>query len=80
MVVSQVQLGKQGLTENFFYTLETHFKKHDIVKISVLKSAGHEKAKVKSYSEEILKHLGTKYTAKTIGFTIILRKWRKARE
>jgi RNA-binding protein YhbY len=80
MTISQVQLGKQGISKNFLNTLESHFKKHDIVKVSVLKSAGHEKNKVKSYSEEILKHLGNKYTARLIGFTIILRKWRKARE
>jgi len=47
------------------------------VKISVLKNAGHEKSKVKKYSEEILNHLGKNYTARIIGFTIIVKKWRK---
>jgi len=80
MSISKLQLGKQGLTDNFIQTLKSHFEKHENVKISVLKNAGHEKVKVREYSEEILKKLGEYYTAKTIGFTINVKKWRKARE
>lgn len=79
MSVSNLQLGKHGITDNFIETLKTHFKKHNDVKISVLKSAGHDKATVKKYSAEILEQLGTKYTARVIGFTIVLKKWRKAK-
>lgn len=79
MKLSEIQLGKQGITDNFIKTLKNNFKKHDYVKISVLKSAGHDKEKVKKYSKEILNVLGKKYTAKIIGFTIVLKKWRKAR-
>ncbi len=79
MSISNLQLGKQGLTNNFIQTLKGHFERHNNVKISVLKSAGHEKGKVKEYSEEILKKLGEHYTARVIGFTIIVKKWRKAR-
>ncbi len=77
--LGEIQLGKNGITNNFIYTLKNHFKKHENVKISVLKSAGHNKEKVKKYSEEILEKLGGKYTAKIIGFTIVVKKWRKAR-
>ena len=76
--LSCVQLGKQGITENFISTLEKHFKNHENVKICILKSAGHEKGKAKKYSEEILEKLGNKYTARIIGFTIFVKKWRKA--
>ena len=79
MPVSKLQLGKQGLTDNFIQTLKGHFQKHDNVRIRVLKSAGHDKAKVNEYSEEILKKLGPKFTAKNIGFVIMVKKWRKAR-
>ncbi len=79
MSISKLQLGKQGLTENFIQTLKSHFERHNNVKISVLKSAGHEKGKVKEYSEEILKKLGEHYTARVIGFTIVVKKWRKIR-
>ncbi|MFA4953519.1 MAG: YhbY family RNA-binding protein [Candidatus Pacearchaeota archaeon] len=77
--LSCVQLGKQGITDNFISTLVSHFKSHNNVKVCVLKSA-HErdKEKVKKYSEEILERLGNKFTARVIGFTINVKKWRKA--
>ena len=77
MTQSEVQVGKKGITDNFLETLKSHFKKHLNVRINVLKSAGHTKENVKNYSETILERLGKKYTAKTIGFTIFLKKWRK---
>ncbi len=79
MKLAEIQLGKQGITDNFIGTLKNNFKKHNYVKISVLKSAGRDKEKVKKFSEEILEKLGKKYTSKIIGFTITLKKWRKAR-
>ena len=77
MMHSAVQLGKNGVTENFLKTLHDHFRRHTSVKVSVLKGAGHEREKVRKYYEEILNGLGRNYTAKIVGFTISLRKWRK---
>jgi len=77
MSYTEIQLGKLGITENFIETLRSHFKKHSQVRISVLKNAGHDKEKVKKYANEILEKLGKNYTAKIIGFKIILKKWRK---
>ena len=79
MTYTEMQLGKNGVTENFIKTLETCFKSYENVRISVLKSAGHNKKQVKEYSEKILEKLGKSYTAKLIGFKIILKKWRKPR-
>ncbi|MCK4647820.1 YhbY family RNA-binding protein [Candidatus Pacearchaeota archaeon] len=78
--IGHMQLGKQGITENFIGTLKHHFDKNKNVRVSVLKSAGHDKSKVKKYSEEILEKLGKNYTAKVVGFTIFFKKWRKARK
>jgi RNA-binding protein YhbY len=75
--LSQIQLGKKGITDNLLETLKDHFKNHENVKISVLKSAGHDKKKVKEYSEEILNALGKNYTVRTLGFTIFIKKWRR---
>ncbi len=77
MTLSKIQLGKDKITENFINTLRSHFKKNDIVKVSTLKSA--ERKNIKKYSEEILEKLGKNYTSRIIGFTIVLKKWRKAR-
>ena len=75
--ICQIQLGKQGITDNFIKTLEDDFKNHENVKISVLKSAGHNKDKIKEYSEKVLERLGNKYTVRIIGFTIFVKKWRR---
>ena len=75
--IGYVQLGKQGITDNFIETLKNHFKKNKNVKISVLKSARKDKKQVKEYSEKILEKLGNNYTVRVIGFTIVLKKWRK---
>lgn len=75
---SQIQLGKNKITENFIETLKAHFKNHENVKISVLKGAGHDQTAVRAYAEEILEKLGRNYTAKVIGFTISLKRWRKS--
>jgi len=74
-----MQLGKNGITDNFIENLKKCFKTSDSVRISVLQSAGHERETIKAYTDKILSSLGENYTAKLIGFKIILRKWRKAR-
>ncbi len=71
------QIGKNGLTGNFIECLKNNFKNHNSIRVSVLKSAGHEKGKIKEMAEHILGELGNNYTARIIGFTIILKKWRK---
>ena len=78
MTVSKIQIGKGGITENFFSTLKTYFKNHRIVKISVLKTARESREDTKRYAEEILKEMGPTFTIKVIGHTIVLKKWRKA--
>lgn len=75
--ISIIQLGKQGVTENFIETLKSHFKKHQNVKISVLKSACRDRGELKEINEKILSELGEKYTSKIIGYTIVVKKWRK---
>lgn len=76
--LGQIQLGKNRITDNFIGTLKNHFKNHENVRVSVLKSAGHDKNKIKEVMEDILEKLGRNYTAKVIGFTIFIKKWRKA--
>ena len=75
--ISQVQLGKNGVTANFIETLKTHFKNHKDVRIVVLKSCCRDRNEIKDISEKILEKLGKNYTAKRIGYTIFVKKWRK---
>lgn len=75
-MISKVQLGKNGITENFISTLKSHFQKHKDVQIQVLRSARESREDMKKYEKEILEKLGKNYTARTIGFIIKLKKWR----
>lgn len=78
--IPQIQLGKNKITDNFISTLKDHFKKNENVRVSVLKNALPEKKKkqeVKTYADEILGKLGKNFTARVIGHTIMLKKWRK---
>ena len=78
----EVQLGKKGITNEFVKDIEKRLEKHRNItlKVSVLKSARpNGKVDVKRYSGELVSKLGDKYTARTLGFSIFLRKWRKVR-
>lgn len=75
--IGKVQIGKNGITDNFMQTLKGHFEKYKNVKVSVMKSAGRNKEKVKEYSEILLEKLGKNFSARVIGFTIVLKKWRR---
>ena len=79
MMQTKLQIGKHGLTPGFFESLDNAFKKHAYVKIHILKSAGHKKENVKKIAEEIMRRLGKKYTYKILGFTIFIKKLRKAK-
>lgn len=75
----EMQIGKQGLTESFIETIKQQFDKRENIKIHVLKSARESKKDVEKFAEQIIAKLGPKFTCKTIGFSIFLKKWRKAR-
>lgn len=75
--LGNIQLGKQGLSENFIMSLKNLFKNHENVKISALKNSTRERDELKKISSEILDKLGKNYTSKIIGFKIVIKKWRK---
>lgn len=78
-IQGSIQLGKQGLTDNFIQTIKNMFKTHVNVRVSVLRSAGHDKKQIREISEKILQKLGKNYTARVLGFTISVKKWRRVR-
>jgi RNA-binding protein YhbY len=75
--IRQIQLGKKGLTEDFICNLKHHFDTCKNIKISVLKSCCRDRDELKKISEEILEKMGNTYTSKIIGYTIIVKKWRR---
>jgi RNA-binding protein YhbY len=79
MPVGKIQIGKNGLSDNFISTLKTQFKNHANVKISVLKSAREDKKQTKIYAEEILKKLGSNFSMRVIGHTIAVKRLRRGK-
>lgn len=78
-VIREIQLGKNGVTDNFIESLKNQFNNCNNVRISVLRSCCRDKKELEEITNKILGELGEKYTARMIGYTIVLRKWRKAR-
>ena len=78
----EVQLGKNGLTKEFLEDVRKRFevRKVDNIKVSVLRSARESRDDVKKYAKEIVDFLGEKFTSRVIGFSIFIKKWRKARK
>ena len=76
----KMQIGKNGMTDDFMNTLRNTFKNYQNVRISVLKSSPeHNKEKIFEIAERIKIGLGEKYTTKVIGYTILVKKWRKVK-
>jgi len=75
----KLQLGKNGLTEGFITNVKTAFKEAESVRISVLRSSTRDKNQLEEWTSKIISELGPNFTSKIIGYTIVLRKWRRAR-
>jgi RNA-binding protein YhbY len=77
----ELQLGKKGITHELLGEIKKRFdlNKFQNIKIHVLRSARENKEDVKKYTEEIQNYLGNRYTIRIIGFSIFIKKWRKAR-
>jgi RNA-binding protein YhbY len=76
-LISTIQVGKKGMSDNLVETLKSHFKNHQNVRVVFLKSSIRDKTKVKKTAEEIVDALGKNYTYRVLGFTIFIKKWRK---
>jgi len=76
-LISTIQVGKRGISENLIETLKSHFKKHTNVKLVFLQSSTRDKKKLKKQAEEVINGLGKNYTYRILGFTIFIKKWRK---
>lgn len=79
MVLIKLQLGKKGLTPGFIETLKSNFKNTENIRVSLLPSSTRDRKEVGQLAEKILAELGENYTCNIIGYTLVLRKWRKAR-
>ena len=73
----EIQLGKNGITDNFVGSLKTQFIDCSNVKVAVLPSLCRDKKELKKIEQEILDKLGKNFTSSTIGYKINIKKWRR---
>jgi RNA-binding protein len=71
--MSDLKIGKSGITDNFVEELKTQIKKHDTVKVKFLGSAVANKQEFLNMAEELAERSGTKIIKK-IGHTATYQK------
>jgi RNA-binding protein YhbY len=77
MSLIKLQIGKNGLTDEFIEKLRKVFVNNDHVRINLLQSSGRDRKKTREWAEKIVSSLGTNYKHNIVGFTIALRKLRR---
>ena len=77
--IKKFQIGKKGLTSEFVEQVRKTFEKSDLIKIELLKSATRKKEEADTIGNDLVDKLGDKFTCKRVGYTLTIRKWRKAR-
>lgn len=75
----RIQMGKNGLTNEFLDNLKHLFIKTTSIRISLLKSATRDRQEAEKIAERIVSNLGNNYSCKKIGYTLVVRKWRRDR-
>ena len=72
------QLGKNGLSEGFIDLIRKSFKRHENVKISLLKSYSRDKEQIIKDAESICNELGCRY--KLLGYTLMLKREKQSKK
>lgn len=75
--IKKIQIGKNGLTDEFVKQLQHLFESEQSVKVAILKSACRDKKHAKEMSDELMEKLGKNYTYRLIGYILTVRKWRR---
>jgi|TARA_B100002003_G_C14137823_1_gene547289 RNA-binding protein YhbY len=75
--ITQLQLGKAGLSEAFVEQVRNIFENDKMVKISILKSACRDRDDARKIGEDLVDRLGPKFGFKLIGYVLTISKFRK---
>lgn len=76
----KLQMGKNGLTPEFMENLKKIFVNAEHVRVGMLKSSTRDKSEAKKWADEIVTGLGKNFSYKLIGYTLVIRRWRKSKD
>ncbi len=71
------QIGKKGVTQGVIDFINTSFKTHNQLRISILKSLSRSKEEIEKMASEMKDKLNYACNYKVLGFTIILKRQSK---
>jgi RNA-binding protein YhbY len=74
--IKKLQMGKNGITDNFIEQLRNMFTHTKIVKVTILKSACRNKADAIALADKLVEKLGTKFSYSLIGYVLTVRRFR----
>ena len=74
MFEGKFQIGKQGLTDGVINSINSMFKTHTQLRISILKSATRNREELKKIAEDLTQKVSFPCRSRIIGYTIILKK------
>jgi RNA-binding protein YhbY len=75
--MTQLQLGKAGLSDAFIEQVRSIFEHERVLKISILKSACRDRDDARKIGEDLIAALGPKFGFKLIGYVLTIMKFRK---
>ncbi|MBS3074629.1 YhbY family RNA-binding protein [Candidatus Pacearchaeota archaeon] len=72
-----IQLGKAGYNEGSRENIKKALEHHNNIKVVVLRSYIRDREQMDELVNRILNDLGEKYTARVVGYSIFLKKWKR---
>jgi len=75
--VRRLQLGKNGLTNEFIAQVRAVFEHAEVIKISILKSACRNKDDAKAMAEKLIDTLGKRFVYRLVGYVLTINKFKR---
>ena len=72
-----IQIGKAGYGEGNRENIRKVLDQHKNIKVAVLRSYIRNQDDLKRLKERMLSDLGPNYTARVVGYSIFLKKWKR---
>lgn len=75
--IKRLQLGKNGMTQEFVEQVRKIFEHEQIIKISILKSACRNKQDAEKIGQDLVDALGKNFIFRLIGYVLTIHKFRR---